>query len=373
MHLAASPRPPAIAPVLLELLGAPLLTSTWVQRLGRVSFLGTLDLHPRSRRAASRLEHSLGVAELGLRAAQDLGLARPELRLFVAACLLHDIGHYPLSHAAEPGFARALGVAHHGVSEWIVCGNGAIAESASLRPVLQQSGLDPDLVWGIISGRAPGPLGALSSLLLAPINVDTLDGIVRTARAFRRPGLRLPARIFLRDGDGVALAPEAIPALDRFWTLKDRMYGEVINLPSNIVCEAELSRAVADAFDRDVFDRFAEFDDDALRPLAAEHADHSGLSGGHDERFQFTRAPIADDAVLRVRKRYFVDADVRPDEGGLRRADWGRRYRHRRQIVFVSARSAATQLALPGLFEGQELGDMPMWTALPPGAEGPEI
>ena len=141
---------------LKQLLGIPLLASPWLARLGRVSFLGTLDLHPRSRVASSRLDHSLGVAGLGLAVGQRLELSPEDLRLLVAACLLHDIGHYPLSHAAEPGFARALGVAHHGVSEWIVRGNGAIPAAQSLRPALERAGLDPELLWSIIVGEARG-------------------------------------------------------------------------------------------------------------------------------------------------------------------------------------------------------------------------
>jgi hypothetical protein len=359
-----------------DLLGAPLLDSPWVRRLARVSFLGTLDFHPRSVRPASRLDHSLGVAALGLEVGRALALDPHELRHFVAACLLHDIGHFPLSHAAEPGFERALGVAHHGVSEWIVRGNGAIPAELSLRPVLLAAGLDPDLVWRIIGGHA-GDRHELSPLLLAPINLDTLDGIVRTARAFHRPGLKLPDAIFVRRDGDLLLAPAAIPALDRFWQLKDRIYGDIINLPSNIVCEAALSRAVEAAFDRDVFDRFAEFDDAALAALARPIARDSGLAGGHDERFQTTRfppppSPDEPPPVARVRKRYHVDPAVQPGPDGLPRRDWSRRYRHNRQLSFVSPRHAAAQLALPGLLEEHDLSDLSGWT-LPPGAEGPEI
>lgn len=365
------PAPPALA----RLLGAPLLDSPWVQRLGRVSFLGTLDYHPRSHRPATRLDHSLGVAALGLRFGAALELARGDLRHFVAACLLHDIGHFPLSHAAEPGFERALGVAHHGVSEWIILGNGAIPEALSLRPVLRAVDLDPERVWAIIGGRGDGLALDLSALLLAPINLDTLDGIVRTARTFGRPGVRLPRAVFVRRGRDLLLAPDALPVIDRFWALKDRIYSEVINLPSNIVCEAELSRAVADAFDRRIFARFAEFDDAALRGLADAHARRSGLAEGRDEHFQRTRTPPhAGDAVVpRVHKRYFVDTTVEPGPHGLARGLWSRRYRHSRQLGFVSPRHAAAQLSLPiGLDEAPAPEDMSAWTAVP-GAEGPEI
>src|SRR5688572_5687522 len=66
---------------LVELLGAPLLDSPWLARLGHISFLGTLDRHPRSRRASTRLEHSLGVATLAADAAVALDLPPARARL----------------------------------------------------------------------------------------------------------------------------------------------------------------------------------------------------------------------------------------------------------------------------------------------------
>ena len=125
--------------------------------------------------------------------------------------------------------------------------------------------------------------------------------------------MRLPRAVFVRRGRELLIDPKALPVIDRFWALKDKIYSEVINLPSNIVCEAELSRAVADAFDARVFARFAEFDDAALRALADSHARRSGLSEGQDDRFQRTRVPPeagGEDVVPRVHKRYFVDPTV---------------------------------------------------------------
>ena len=77
------------------------------------------------------------------------------------------------------------------------------------------------------------------------------------------------------------------------------------------------------------------------------------------------------DLLPRVRKRYFVDRSVEPGAAGLVRADWSLRYRHGRQLVYVTQQHAATQLPLPGLaWDVDESGDA--WVP-PPGAEGPEI
>ena len=252
-------------------------------------------------------------------------------------------------------------------------GNGSIPAAQSLRPALERAGLDPELLWSIIVGEAAPPHAALSTLLLAPINLDTLDGIVRTARSFGRRGMKLPPALFRREGDDLTLEPDAIPTLDRFWALKDRMYGEVINLPSNIVCEAELSRAVGERFDGDVFGRFEGFDDLALRGLAAAAARDSGLLAGADDRFRFAGRRVSADDLPRVRKRYFVDRRVDVGRGGPCGADWARRYRHGRQLVFVTRHHAAIQLPLPGLVRFADEMTPEAWAALPAGAEGPEI
>jgi hypothetical protein len=73
-----------------------------------------------------------------------------------------------------------------------------------------------------------------------------------------------------------------------------------------------------------------------------------------------------------VHKRYFVDPSVESGPHGLPRKQWSRRYRHTRQLAFVSPRHAAAQLTLPIGLEDHVQMDMSRWTAIP-GAEGPEI
>lgn len=337
---------------LRAVVGDRLLASPWLERLGRISFLGTLDYHPSSRRSSSRLEHSLGVAALGLRVVRDLALDPELARPFVAACLLHDIGHFPLSHAAEPGFERALGVAHHEVSEWIIRGNGAIERERSLRPDLEAVGIDPEATWSLITGETEVPaLRPLAALLRAPINLDTLDGILRAARAFQIRGLRLPERLFAGGvGEGtIRIAAEALPLFDRFWALKDRVYGEVIALPSNILCEAGLSAAVEGRFNRSIFAAFERFDDAALAGLVLEQVRQSGLDRGIDGHFRFL--PFAEGGALlrRARKRYHVDRSVLPAECGLSLETWPKRYRHERQVMTLVSAEPQAQLLLPGL------------------------
>jgi hypothetical protein len=343
-----------------QVLDASLLDSPWMRRLEGISFLGTLDRHPRSRRASSRFEHSLGVAALAVEAAAALELGADSTRVFVAACLLHDIGHYPLSHAAEPAFTKLFGAGHHEVGRWIVLGDGPIARTLSLRPLLELHDIDPDAVWALIDpshGSTLAPeLAPLAELLRAPINLDTLEGIQRVARDFRLRAAKLPEAIFIAGAEGLAIRASAIAALDRFWQLKDQVYDRVINLPSNILAEARLCELVIDRLDAGVLDGFEHFDDAALRRRLGEQAFLGvALDGRDDDDYElWTRpdygvqvgAPPPARVVARVRKRYHVDWSVQPRAGSLALGEWHDRYRHERVRSWLVSRRE-DQLDLP--------------------------
>ena len=139
----------------------------------------------------TRFEHSLGVYYLMLRALRSLwartrwrAIARSttDLRTMLAAALLHDIGHYPFSHAIEElGYpdraARAGRAAHH--------------RAQRIADVLERHGSRPSAwpIWSI--RRATGPLPASDALLVrllsGSLDVDKLDYLPRDARACNVP------------------------------------------------------------------------------------------------------------------------------------------------------------------------------------------
>jgi len=355
------------------LLGAALLDHPWLRRLEGISFLGTLDTHPGSRRASNRFEHSMGVAGLAAQAAEALELEHAQARTFVAACLLHDVGHYPLSHAAERAFAERLGADHHQVGRWIILGEGPVDPGRSLCPLLERIGIDPAQVWAIIdrsAGLSPA-LAPLAELLRAPINLDTLEGIDRVARDFRIPRRPLPPRIFTWVEGELGISREALPAVDRFWRLKHRVYDRVINLPSNILAEARLSELVAAHIDEGVLPNLREFDDQALRRRVGEAAFCAAQLRSRDDQdyalwlsedygevvarseSQARRDPLDGPSpdtprplMVRVRKRYYVDRSVEASGAGLPLHLWSTRYRHEKRRAWLVPRPR-DQLDLP--------------------------
>src|SRR5690349_3257178 len=83
-----------------------------VKRLEDISFLGAIEkLGPSNTSGAgSRLDHTIGVAYLAYLGTFNVN--ETERNTAIAAALLHDIGHGPLSHSSEPFFKKAFGIDH---------------------------------------------------------------------------------------------------------------------------------------------------------------------------------------------------------------------------------------------------------------------
>lgn len=204
----------------------PLLYSAPVLRLKNIDFLGV-----GGDKGHSRLEHSLGVAEL----AYELGLKEDfdnhQLKYLVASALLHDIGHMPLSHVTEPFFRESIDVNHHYQTFDLLRGvlkpHGRDGEY-SLDTALEECGVERDLVKEILRLRSSHPF---SSILRSPINIDTIDGINRAAGFFGVDQVDKKELIeaITFDGNRFFLNLSYFDILAEFWALKDTVYNNHID------------------------------------------------------------------------------------------------------------------------------------------------
>lgn len=145
-----------------------------VQRLRYVRQLGLAYLvYPGA--THSRFEHALGTYHLARRTLALLeervegGLDSADCALVRAAAVLHDVGHYPFSHALEE-----IGAPHHeDVAQPLVTGGevGAILASA-LGPRA------PAQVFDLIRGRSASPLQGLIS---GSLDLDKIEYLKRDA------------------------------------------------------------------------------------------------------------------------------------------------------------------------------------------------
>ncbi len=81
----------------------PFIDSPTFQRLRHIKQLGMGDLiFPGA--VHTRFNHSLGCSYVASQIAHRVGLSEEERQLVIIACLLHDVGHGPFSHAFEDVF-----------------------------------------------------------------------------------------------------------------------------------------------------------------------------------------------------------------------------------------------------------------------------
>jgi uncharacterized protein len=243
----------------------------------------------------SRFEHALGAYHLtrrALAALEELGELGPatdaDCQAVRMAALLHDIGHYPFSHALEEaGFLshEKLGVAR--------LTQGELGET-----LVQIGGKEfPGAVGRLISGTSSSPLQGLIS---GSIDLDKVDYLSRDARMCGVPyGTvdvdRLLSSLTLVEAEPgryeVGVQEKGISALESLLFAKYQMYRNVYWHHAVRSATCMFKRAVRDAVKRaSVTAEFiAQTTDDALMELLIS-ADPNGLAAAIRARRLHKRA-----------------------------------------------------------------------------------
>lgn len=243
-----------------------------VQRLRYIRQVGhTFLVYPGA--THSRFEHALGAFHLTRRALAaleelgELGPASMEECLAVRmAALLHDIGHYPFSHALEEaGFPshEKLGVAK-------------LTEGALGERLVQIGGQDfPAAIGRLISGTSTSPLQGLIS---GSIDLDKVDYLSRDARMCGVPygtvdvDRLLSSLTLVEVGPGryeVGVQEKGISALESLLFAKYQMYRNVYWHHAVRSATCMFKRAVRGAVGRGMVTAqgIAEATDDGLMEL----------------------------------------------------------------------------------------------------------
>lgn len=206
----------------------------------------------------TRYEHSLGVMHLTERAVNHLRrlpegdfITDDDAGVVVAAALLHDIGHYPFSHAIEE-----LGEpvrSHEDVGMQII----ARGEIALL--LEREWGVDPARVAAMVNGDGASMIEndrVLSGLLSGTLDMDKLDYLPRDARACNVPygGVdtdRLIASLtVVETPDGqrrIGIGDKGVPPLHSLINARQEMFDNVYWHHTNRACMVMLLRAVQEA------------------------------------------------------------------------------------------------------------------------------
>lgn len=207
----------------------PILDSAPFQRLRYVRQLGHAFLvYPGA--THTRFEHALGAYHLARRALALLaergaldGVAPEEVTLVRLAALLHDVGHYPFSHALEEAGLPSheeLAREHLAHPELVV----ALAATGAADPGRR--------IAELIAGRSPSPLQGLIS---GSLDLDKIEYLTRDARMCGVPYGTVDVDRLLHSltlvpgavGRTVGLHEKGVSALESLLFAKYQMYRNV--------------------------------------------------------------------------------------------------------------------------------------------------
>jgi uncharacterized protein len=172
-------RDPVWNTIRIDPLARRIIDAPEFQRLRRVRQLGLAYLvYPGANH--SRFDHALGVYHLARRAIRLLG-ERGELqdldpvdrRLVPYAALLHDIGHYPFSHAVEELDPGQVPGDHESLTGRFLASDAIAGALTTIAPDAVAR------VEAMIRGRSPSPLRGLVS---GSLDLDKIEYLKRDAR-----------------------------------------------------------------------------------------------------------------------------------------------------------------------------------------------
>lgn len=232
MNSAAEPtviRDPLWSNIRVDPLALAIIDSPPFQRLRYIRQLGHAFLvYPGA--THSRFEHALGAYHLARRATAQLaeraemgGVREDELRLIHIAALLHDVGHYPFSHALEEA-----GLPSHEVLAL------EHLKEPTLARALSQLGIEDvtNRIMRLIRGASASPLQGLIS---GSMDLDKIEYLARDARMCGVPYGhvdvdRLMDALALVDagrGGTIGVHERGISALESLLFAKYQMYRNV--------------------------------------------------------------------------------------------------------------------------------------------------
>ena len=256
--------------ITLDDLAIRLVDTRAFQRLRYIRQLGLAYLvYPGA--THTRFEHALGTWHLAGRTLEMLrgrgeikGETERDARVVAAAALLHDIGHYPFSHALEE-----IGAPHHEDVAVALLTRGEIADV--LRQLISEDA--PERVVELIRGRSTSPLQGLIS---GSLDLDKIEYLKRDALMCGVPYGEIDVDRLIHsltvvrdpqaDRSAVGVSEKGLSALESLLFAKYQMYRNVYWHHAVRSATAMYKRLVADAIDRGALrvSELASFSDEAL-------------------------------------------------------------------------------------------------------------
>ena len=237
------------------------MLSPEVQRLREVRLCNINSLCITGSSNTNRFEHSVGTAYLASIninsiSQKHLGLSNKEKEVFIIAALLHDVANGPFGHSYEYIMGKKGFIPEQGLtdvfSDVVSTGLGAHKNTSpfetiyfgklrTLTTLLNYS--QKEQISQIIAGKHP-----LSKLISDSIDIDNIDNVFRMAYHMglefnRETPIKLAEMMSIEDGD-VLFSDEAIPYLDEWYSVRQRVYKFLLLNPQEFAGKYMLTEAM---------------------------------------------------------------------------------------------------------------------------------
>jgi HD superfamily phosphohydrolase len=205
------------------------------RRLARISQLGLVSLvYPAA--IHTRFEHSLGVYRLALLFLRQLSyderfaavISSSDAETFIAASLLHDLGHWPFCHPIED-------IQLPSVPQHELFANSFLLEGEIADALRDDWGISPRDLVSLLSGKPRDHRSRLlASMLSGPIDIDKMDYLARDSLHAGVPygrnfdqGRLIGSLCLNEQGDGLAITDKGKTAAEMMVFARYVMFSEV--------------------------------------------------------------------------------------------------------------------------------------------------
>jgi HD superfamily phosphohydrolase len=207
----------------------------WIRQLGMCYLVYPGAVH-------TRFQHSLGTMALADQIARKLNTKYPAEVTFAA--LLHDIGHFPLSHSFEDFFQDRFHVNHEENGREIILGKKGTGE---IRECLESNDIDPEVVIRILSGNHR-EFKLESGIVSGPLDADEMDYLVRDSY-FTGTGniafsIKRMVDILRTDGEKIFIEEKGITSVESILLSRNLMHKSVYFHKTVRIAQKMIERAM---------------------------------------------------------------------------------------------------------------------------------
>lgn len=231
----------------------PFIDSPNFQRLRHIKQLGLGDIiFPGA--VHTRFNHCLGCCYVGSQIAHKIGLADEERQLVMIACLLHDIGHGPFSHAFEGVFHHKL-IRHEAWTPYFLADYRTkefFQEYNRLNPRYHLNEEKFNEIAGMIMHK-PVYKSVLADIVSSQLDADRLDYLLRDSHFCGvkygefdfRWMLHCMAIVESPDGERLGITHKGVGAVEHYLMARRLMARNIYHSQKKLGIEALLVRLLS--------------------------------------------------------------------------------------------------------------------------------